>query len=353
MKVYGIIMAGGDGTRCWPLSRKATPKQLLNLSGNDVLINETIDRLMPAVTHEIFVVTNTLQFENLKKAVHGRVPSGHIFVEPTARNTAACIGFAAIEIIKKYGDGIMVIAPSDSYIKDNAEYARILNLAVDCAKKTEKLVTVGITPTFPATGYGYIECGASESPAKPVLRFVEKPDKERAKEYLKSGDYVWNSGVFIWKASVILQKYKELLPDVYESLLKISAAIGTPDEKRVLDEVYRDIRSISVDYGILEKTGDILVVPGEFGWSDVGSLDMLNVLRAYDENENIISGNVVALDTNRSILYSQNKLIATVGLENIIVVDTPDVTLVCPKDRAQDVKKIVEELKKRGQEEVL
>lgn len=354
MKVYGIILAGGDGTRFWPLSRKATPKQLLNLSGKEVIINETIDRLMPAVTHDIFIVTNSAQSENLKKTVRGRVPANHILVEPAARNTAACIGFAAIEILKHYGDGIMVIAPSDSYIRDSDEYARVLNTAVDYAKNTGKLITVGITPTFPATGYGYIECGCSEEPAKPVIRFVEKPDLESAEKYLEKGDYVWNSGVFIWKASVILQKYKECLPDVYAGLLRISAAIGTPDEERVLDEVYPYMRSVSVDYGILEKTGDILVIPGEFGWCDVGSLDMMDVLHQKDGNGNITVGDAVAVDTENSILYSDNhKLIAAVGLENFIVIDTPDVTLVCPKDRAQDVKKIVEELKNRGRQEVL
>lgn len=353
MKVYGIIMAGGDGTRFWPLSRKETPKQLLNLSGKEVIVNETIDRLKPAVTQDIFIVTNSTQAGKLKRIVSSRIPESHVLVEPAARNTAACIGFAAIELMKRCGDGVMVIVPSDSYIRDNAEYARVLNTAVGYAEATGKLVTVGTTPTFPATGYGYIECGESDEAVKPVIRFVEKPDLQHANEYLKKGDYVWNSGVFIWKASVILQKYKELLPDVYDALLKITDAIGTEREESVLDEVYPQIRSVSVDFGILERTGDILVVPGEFGWCDVGSLDMMGALHERDENGNVVVGDAVQIESKDTIVYSKKKLIVTVGLENIIVVDTPDVTLVCPKERAQDVKKIVEELRKRGREEVL
>ncbi len=353
MKVFGVVMAGGDGTRFWPLSRKETPKQLLNMSGKDAIINETIDRLMPAVTHETYIVTNRTQAENLKSIVKERVSSDHILIEPAARNTSACIGYAAFEILKKEGDAVMVITPSDSFIKNGEEYARILNIAVQYAEKTNQLVTIGITPTYPATGFGYIECGESDEIAKPVIRFVEKPDQEKAQEYIDRGDYVWNSGIFVWKASVILKKFKELLPDLYELLSKIADCIGTEEEFRMLDELYPQLRSISVDYGILEKAGNILVIPGEFGWYDVGSLDMLGVMHQADENGNVIIGNAAQIDTKNTIIYTKNKLVATVGLENMIVIDTPDITLVCPLDKAQEVKKIVEKLKQQGRIDLL
>ncbi len=353
MKVFGVIMAGGDGTRLWPLSRRGTPKQLLNMSGKDVIINETIDRLKPAVTHDLYIVTNKAQADKLKSIVNGRVSFDHILIEPTARNTSACIGYAAIEILKKEGDSVMVITPSDSYIRNNEEYARILNLAVRYAETTDKLVTIGITPTYPATGFGYIECGKSNAIAKPVIRFVEKPDFDKAQEYIHCGDYLWNSGIFVWKASVILQKFQELLPDLYHQLTKIADSIGTTKEFQILEELYPQLCSVSVDCGILEKTDDILVIPGEFGWYDVGSLDMLGVLREADEDGNVIIGNAVQVESSNLIIYSKNKLVATVGVENMIVIDTPDITLVCPVDKAQKVKKIVEKLKQQGRVDLL
>lgn len=351
MKVYGLIMAGGEGTRFWPLSRKKTPKQFLNLSGKE-FVNAAIDRLS-AVAHEIFVITNSAQEEKLKEIVCDRIPKRHILAEPAARNTAVCIGYAAVTLMKLYGDGIMIVAPSDSYIRNEEEYARVLKTAVHYAETTEKLVTVGIKPTFPATGYGYICFQNTDEPAKPVSNFIEKPNLERAQEYVAQGNYVWNSGVFVWKLSVILHKFEELLPDLYRSLLKIAETIGTDQEKETLYRLYPQLDSISVDYGILERTKDILVVPGEFGWNDVGSLDMIAALHEQDENANVVVGKALQLHSNDTIVYSPDKLVVTVGLENTIVVDTPDVTLVCPKDRAQDVKMIVEELRRRGWDEVL
>ena len=354
LKIYGVIMAGGGGTRFWPLSRKQTPKQLLNLSGKDVMVNETIDRLS-AVTDKdnIYIVTNHIQADKMRKVTNGRIVSEHILEEPSARNTAACIGYAAVRIIKEYGDGVMVVTPSDAYIKNNVEYARILRVAIDEAQRGDNLITIGITPTFAATGYGYINFENSQSPVKKVKRFVEKPDLITAEKYLKSGDYVWNSGVFVWRASVILNKFKELLPDIYAELIKISDAIGSEREEEVLNQVYPAIRSISIDYGVMEKSDNILVVPGEFGWNDVGSWDMLGVLREEDVNGNISVGNTVVIDSKNSTAYSSGRLVSVVGADNLVVVETPDAVMVCPKDRAQDVKKMVEQLQRQGKEELL
>jgi mannose-1-phosphate guanylyltransferase len=247
----------------------------------------------------------------------------------------------------------MVVTPSDAYIKNNEVYAEVLKKAIAEAEATDNLVTIGITPTFPATGYGYIRFEKSDKDVKNVVAFVEKPDRQKAESYLKTGEYVWNSGMFIWKASVILKKFKELLPDIYEDLQKIAASFDAQDEQKVLNEVYPNIRSISIDYGIMEKSDGIKVVPAEFGWNDVGSWDMMGVLHEADGSGNIVVGNALNIDTSNSIIYSSGKMVATVGIDNLIVVETPDAVLVCPKDKAQDVKKIVDALKEQKKEELL
>ena len=354
MKTYGVIMAGGGGTRFWPLSRQTTPKQLLNLSGKDLMVNEAIDRLSKtADKNDIFIVTNKTQVAKMLEATNGRIQKNHILSEPSARNTAACIGYAAIEIIKKYGDGIMVITPSDAYIKNESEFTRILGIAVKAAEEKDALVTVGITPTFAATGYGYIKFQKTGESVLKVLEFKEKPDETTAKKYVDSGEYAWNSGMFIWKASTILKNFERFLPDIYADLQKIGDAMNTADELKVIDEVYPKITSISIDYGIMEKADNVYVVPGEFGWNDVGSFDMLGVLHDADENGNIKIGDQINVDTKNCITYSSGRLVATIGLENVVVIETGDAILVCDKNKVQDVKKVVEQLKAAGRTELL
>lgn len=354
MKVFGVVMAGGGGTRFWPLSRGETPKQLLNLSGKDVMVNETIARLTRvAAAEDVYIVTNRTQAEKMASVTAGRIPPANILREPAARNTAACIGYAAMRLKTLCGDGVMIVTPSDAYIRDEAEYARILQTAVSAAEGEDALVTVGITPTFPATGYGYIHFEREGGAVKKVRKFVEKPDLATAERYVKSGEYVWNSGVFVWKASVILEKFRTLLPELYAGLEKIAAAIGTPREGDVLNEVYPDLPSVSVDYGIMERSGDILVVPGEFGWNDVGSWDMMNVLHPEDENGNIALGDALLVDSKNTTVYSGGRLVAVVGAEGLVVVETPDAVMVCPKERAQDVKQLVDALKERKRTDVL
>lgn len=354
MKTYGVIMAGGGGTRFWPLSRQATPKQLLNLSGKDLMVNEAIDRLSKTASKDdIFIVTNKTQVAKMLEATNGRIQKNHILSEPSARNTSACIGYAAMEIVKKYGDGIMVITPSDAYIKNEAEFTRILGIALKAAEEKDALVTVGITPTFAATGYGYIKFQKSGENVLKVLEFKEKPDEATAKKYVESGEYAWNSGMFIWKASTILKKFEKYLPEIYEDLQKIGDAMNTADELKVIEEIYPKINSISVDYGIMEKADDVFVVPGEFGWNDVGSFDMLGVLHEADSNGNICIGDQINVDTKNCITYSNGRLVATIGLENVVVIENGDAVLVCDKNKVQDVKKIVEQLKKDGRTELL
>lgn len=350
MKTFGVIMAGGGGTRFWPLSRQEEPKQLLNLSGNDLMINETIDRITTFTEKEnIYIVTNVSQIPKMLTATKGRVDETHILSESSARNTAACIGYAAMEILKKHGDGIMCIFPSDHYIKNQVEFTRILKEAIAVAQKEDKLITLGITPTYPSTGYGYIKFDKEDNRlAKKVVEFKEKPDEPTASSYVASGEYAWNSGMFIWKASTILEKFKELLPDVYTCLEKIADAMNTEIEKQVIEEIYPTIPSISIDYGIMEKSDDVLVISADFGWNDVGSWDNLGVLHEEDENGNVIVGNQINIDTHNCISFSKKRLITTVGVENLIIVETEDAIMVCDKSRAQDVKQIVDVLKING-----
>lgn len=354
MKTYGVIMAGGGGTRFWPLSRHEIPKQLLNLSGKEKMINETIDRVATlAKKDDIFVVTNVDQVIGMRDATKGRLREDHILSEPSARNTAACIGYAALEIIKKYGDGIMCIFPSDHFIKNEEEFTRILKEAIKVAEN-DHLVTLGIMPTFASTGYGYIKFDKSENTLdKKVVEFKEKPDKATAKEYVLSGEYVWNSGMFVWKASAIIDEFKKLLPDVYECLNKIGNALGNANEKEIIDEVYPTIPSISIDYGIMEKSDKVRVIPAEMGWNDVGSWDNLGVLYEEDENGNVTAGDFVGIDTKNCITYSQKRLISTIGVEDLIIVETEDAIMVCDKNKAQDVKKMVDTLKEQGRDEIL
>lgn len=363
MNKFGIVMAGGGGTRFWPLSRKERPKQLLNLSGKDLMVNETLDRLANSIDRDnLFIVTNVTQAELMKTETAGKMPAEQILAEPAARNTAACIGYAAMEIVKKHGDGIMVIVPSDHFIKNEAEFKAIIDAAIKAAEDTDALVTIGINPSFPATGYGYIKAKAgSKTPIHDlhgktyfaVEEFVEKPDLETAKAYLAEGGYSWNSGMFIWKASTILSYMERLLPDVYACLVKIGDAMNTPDEKKVIEEVYPTIPKISIDYGIMERADHVLVISGEFGWNDIGSLDMLSIMKDADENGNVAYGQQLLLDTKDCIIYGNDKMIATIGISDLIVVQTQDALLICPKDRAQDVKTVVETLKEQGKDQYL
>lgn len=349
MKTYGVIMAGGGGTRFWPLSRMHTPKQLLNMSGKEIMINETIDRLDGLIDQDsILIVTNQSQAAAMEEAVAGRVTANRILREPIGRNTAACIGYGAMEIMKKYGDGIMCVFPSDHYIKDQKAFRHTLGTAIEAATKEEVLVTIGINPSFPATGYGYIRYGDdSDGLSHRVESFVEKPSLALAQSYLAEGGYVWNSGMFVWKASTILAAFDQYLPHVMEYLRPIYNAIGTDQEEQVIEELYPKIPSVSIDYGIMEKSDAVRVVPGEFGWNDVGSWDAFDALHVKDGNGNVILGQQVNLDTSNCIIVGNKRLITTVGIEDLIIVETEDAILVSAKSRAQDVKCIVEELRSR------
>lgn len=432
MKRFGVVMAGGGGTRFWPLSRRKNPKQFLNLTGKDVLINEAIDRLVPVSENgEVFVVTGTDQAKQLMKLAGERLRASHVLKEPAARNTAACIGLACVEIIEKYGDSVMMVVPSDPAIGDVKEFQRLLEAACEAAEEQDKIVTIGIKPTFACTGYGYIrgeteegesdpgdgetgtkadieavpaeageapEAGAEEmmdfpqsepgrndgketaaeqkhcdvcrdkencgnggkeecEPPIPrqVIEFVEKPDQETAEKYLAAGCYYWNSGMFVFKASLMLSLFEELLPDVFEKLSQIRATVRTQAKEAVVRKVYPTIPKVSIDYGIMERAaarGKVLVLPGSFGWSDVGSFPEMAALHKADENGNITFGDTLELETKDCVLYSGSRMLAALGVKDLVVVETEDAVLVCHKDSTQKIGRIVEQLKSLERDEL-
>jgi hypothetical protein len=344
-------MAGGKGERFWPKSRMNMPKQFLSLTDDGKsMIQHTVERLKGLVDiQNMYIVTNEI-YKDLVLEHIPDIPKENIIIEPVAKNTAPCIGLAAIHIAKKNPDSKMIILPSDHLIKFNEIFIDTLKIALDVVEKGDNLATIGITPNYPETGYGYINFTKGESfkdsaNIYEVLRFVEKPNLEKAKEYLTSGEYLWNSGIFVWKASTILKNFKEYLPEIYEGLQKIGESINTGKYEEVLKKEFPNLPSESIDYGIMEKAKNIYVIPGNFGWDDVGSWLSLERINKTNQDGNVITGNVISIKTKNTIIQGSDKLIATIGLEDIVIVDTDDVTLICHKDNTQEVKEIINNLK--------
>lgn len=351
MKVTAVIMAGGKGERFWPKSRKSLPKQFLSLTDDGkTMIQLTIERLKSIIDiDDVYIVTNK-DYKNLVLEQIGGIPEENILLEPVAKNTAPCIGLAAMHIKKKYEDAVMVVLPSDHLIKYNEIYIDTLKEAIAVAEEDKNLITIGITPSYPETGYGYINFGRDESDIKKnniyrVKRFVEKPNLDTAKEYLASGRYLWNSGMFVWKASTILDNFRELMPDMYEGLHKIYEMIGTVDEEIILKREFNNFQGESIDYGIMERAANIYTIPGSFGWDDVGSWLSLERINKTNDDGNVIKGNVITINSKNSIIQAQDKLIATIGIDDLIVVDTDDALLITNKNNTQEVKKVIENLK--------
>lgn len=348
MKKTALIMAGGRGERFWPMSRKNMPKQFLSLTdGGKTMIQLTVERILPLVAQEdIFIVTNRDYGELVRRQLPD-LPEENILCEPVGKNTAPCIGLGAVHMAKKYGDTVMIVLPSDHLIKYNTIFLNTLSDACEAAEQGENLVTLGITPDSPETGYGYIKFRPDTTLGRAfaVERFVEKPDLGTAKEYLASEQYLWNSGMFIWKVSTILENLERYLPETYVGLQKIQAAIGTSEEQQTLEREFQNFQGVSIDYGVMEKAKNIYILSGSFGWDDVGSWLAVGRIKKSNEFGNVLSGNAVMVETRNTIVQGGEKLIATVGLENIIIVDTQDALLVCEMDHAGDIKKVLETLR--------
>lgn len=351
MTITAVIMAGGKGERFWPKSRTNLPKQFLNISGNKSMIQQTIGRLEKLIDiTQIFIVTNELYAE-LIHAQLPNLPMENIIIEPIGRNTAPCVGVASIIIEEKFPDSTMVVLPSDHIIENEEGFIKILETAVEVAQNNSNLVTLGIKPTYPETGYGYIESTKELEiinglEVHKVSNFVEKPNLETAENYLKSSNFFWNSGIFIWKVAVIRKYIELLMPDMHDILETMKSSFaGTVNRNEVIKSEFYKMPDQSIDYGIMEKVNNIYVIPCIFGWDDVGSWTALDRINEHDENGNVIKGNILNLDTKRCIIESNGKLIATLGVEDLIIVDTEDVTLICSKDKAQEVKVLLKELR--------
>jgi len=337
---YAIILAGGVGSRFWPFSRELEPKQFIKIVGEDSLLQTTIQRLRGVVDPgHIYIVTNNIYFYEVKAQVAKlRIPEKNIILEPQGKNTAPAVGLCAKLISKIDKEALLITLPSDHYIKNISNFKRVLKNAVIAAKKGF-LVTIGIKPHAPSTGYGYIKASQNKNGYIKVDKFLEKPNLNKAKKYFKDKKFYWNSGMFVWKASVLLEEIKAYLPDLYKNLELIKSV----DD---ISKVWPRIKGISIDYGIMEHSKRIALIPSNFYWTDLGSWDALSEIFPKDKKGNISNGDTLNLDSQGVCVFSRgNRLVSTIGIKNTVIADTPDALLVCDRDKTQDVKKLVEKLK--------
>lgn len=350
---YAIIMAGGVGSRFWPASRSTYPKQFLDILGTGkTLMQQTYDRFLKAFLPEnIFIVTNAAYIPLVKEQLPD-MPEDRILGEPTAKNTAACIAYASAKIHKLNTHAACIVAPSDHLILDEEKFLNYVNEAMAYAHKSPSLVTLGIRPSRPDTGYGYIQYIEETVTADihKVKTFTEKPTLEIAKTFMESGDFLWNAGIFIWSISSIKKAFKQHLPEQYDIFESASQSLFTENEAETIRKFYEQCRSISIDYGIMEKAENVFVIPSEFGWSDLGTWTSLYEISTKDENNNAIKGKNVFLYNVDGCLVNKaetlgNKIIAIKSVKDLIIVDTPDVLLICDKNQEQEVKQIATDIK--------
>jgi mannose-1-phosphate guanylyltransferase len=351
--VYAVIMAGGSGTRFWPKSTKSLPKQFLNLFGEGTMIQNTAKRIEPIIPQERIMVVTNQSYVPIVKEQLPKVPADNIVGEPVAKNTAPCVAIAAELLQKKDPDAVMVVLPADHHITDPDRFMDILRTAVAKAESGNHLVTIGITPDRAETGFGYIHGDLANSEQlegnalNPVQAFTEKPNVKKAEEFLASGEYFWNSGMFVWKASTVLKEIENHLPEMYAELEVASRELYTGMHQASISDFYHACESISIDYGIMERSDSVFVVPGEFGWNDVGSWTAVYELATKNQAGNAIQANycTVAEAENNLIVSESGKMISLVGVDNIAVVETENAILICNLNTAQGVKQIVEQLK--------
>lgn len=356
--MYAVIMAGGKGTRFWPRSRERRPKQLLNIVGPRSMLQQTVARLDSLLPPEnVLVVAGENHGAEVRNQL-SELPSENIILEPVGRNTAACIGLAALLVQHRDPSAVMIVLPADHLIVDEELFSATLSAAVAVARSRSALVTLGIRPTAPETGYGYIEAGESAGTAQHhtfyrVTSFHEKPDLHRAKQYLEKENFYWNSGMFVWQAEVVLEAMRSYLPGLHADLHKLKPFLGTAELDPEITRIYPDLESISIDYGVMEKADNVLVVPADFGWNDLGTWASMTQIWPKDDQHNAYQGEILALGSQRNVVYSSRRLCVLLGIDDLIVVDTEDALLVCPVSRAQDVGEVLDLLRQRGMEEYL
>jgi mannose-1-phosphate guanylyltransferase len=352
---FAVIMAGGVGTRFWPRSRRRLPKQLLPIVSRRSMLQETVLRAGSVVPLEHVLVVTTAALVAAVRRQLPDVPPRNIIGEPTGRNTAACIGLAALRIEREDPSGVMVVLPADHLVTGAVAFRQAVRLASDLARE-EHLVTIGVSPTAAETAYGYIEWGRmighTKGRAAWAASFTEKPTRERAERFLASGQYLWNSGMFVWRARAILREIDTHIPALGRQLAKLRPAVGSRRERAALERSYRAMPSISIDYGVLESAERVAVVRGRFGWSDVGSWAAMEGLWGASDG-NAVQGTALAVDARGCIVSAPERLVALCGVDDLVVVDAPDAVLVCHKHRAQDVRLIVQELGQRGLKHLL
>ncbi len=346
---YLVILAGGSGSRLWPLSRSHRPKQLLALAGERSLIQATFDRNEPLVPAErVIVMTEQSHADGIREQLP-ELPHENVIVEPARRGTAGSLGLAAAVIAARDPDAVMASVHSDAFIQDGDEFRRTLSAAFAAAQKTEQLVLMGIEPTSASTQLGYIEAAETIDElegytVRKVARFVEKPNLERARQFLASGRHYWNPGVFVWRVSVFLAELARLQPRIHELVREIAGKLDAPGGADVLSSVYPTVPIETIDVGVMEKSDRVAVVPARFPWSDIGSWSELFDMLPRDSDGNASHGEHVGLGTRDTLVFATSRRVATIGLTDMVVVETGDVILVCPRERAQDVKMLVESL---------
>jgi mannose-1-phosphate guanylyltransferase len=349
---YAVILAGGSGTRLWPLSRRNRSKQSLKLVGERTMFQHAVDRLAPLFPPEqISVVTREDQSAMLSSQMP-ELPSANIICEPVGRGTAPAIGLAAIHLRKKDPEATMAVLTADHYITGTEQFRRALEAACSAAKDGH-LVTLGIKPASPSTGFGYIHQGerlglANDFPIFRVERFIEKPALDAARQMVTSGGYSWNSGMFVWRVDRILEEFQNQMPDLYARLMEVETALGTADYKAGLARAWNSVAEQTIDYGVMEHAADVVVIPVDIGWTDVGNWASLAELLSTDRDGNIFVGPHDEIDTHNTFVFGRRRLVATIGVQDMVIVDSEDALLVCAKKREQEVREIVERLKRSG-----
>tara|TARA_B100001029_G_scaffold44570_1_gene35072 strand:- start:3460 stop:4518 length:1059 start_codon:yes stop_codon:yes gene_type:complete len=352
--MYAVIIAGGRGTRFWPASRKDNPKQLLNIVGKETMLQITVDRLKKLkCVEDVFIVTGQHLAAKISKTIKG-VSKKNIIIEPSGKNTAPAIGLAAVHIKAIKKDAVMGVFPADHLIIGAQKFSRTVRAAIQLANKDKTLVTIGIKPTYPSINYGYIQFDQKNSKNHlngfHVKTFAEKPHKKLAQRFIKSGDFLWNGGMFVWKAESLLDQIKTYMPELFNQLNKIEKRINT---KKGFTNIWKKIKSESIDYGLMEKSNDIFVVKAEFEWNDLGSWNSVYEISPKTKEKNVIRGEGKIINGSNNLIQSENHFTAVLGLNDIVVISTPDVTLVIPKDKVETVKELVSFLEKNNRDDIL